>query len=331
MSDPAPEPSPASPSASRPEQPGAGRLPASPGAASPRAASPNDPPAPGSTGAARRRPTTSNLSVAQSGALRRLGLAPAGFVLGTVVMQVVSSAGAAAGYGTLGGGYGAFGTTGPSRAAARYPCAHMMGYGADHWGYNIEDTAYAASLSYGYETAVTRLRDEARTLGAHGVVGIELTVGDLVGGYASWTFRATGTAVVLVNGPPPGEPFTTGITGQHLERLIALGYAPATLVTAVGAMYVQPNCRTRGDFTVPGPVDQIPQAIGAARDRARSVLHQAATVHGDGVVDTRWSDRRSPAFGEGWIQTAVAIGTVVRRFDTDRTPAAPRPVVPLRP
>jgi len=317
MSDPAPEPSPAS--ASRPEQSATGRLPASPG----------DLPPPEQTapGISRRRPATSNLSVAQSGALRRLGLAPAGFVLGTVVMQVVSSAG----YGTMAGGYGAFGTTGPSRAAARYPCAHMMGYGADHWGYNIEDTAYAASLSYGYETAVTRLRDEARTLGAHGVVGIELTVGDLVGGYASWTFRATGTAVVLADGPPPGEPFTTGITGQHLERLIALGYAPATLVTAVGAMYVQPNCRTRGDFTVPGPVDQIPHAIGAARDRARSALHQAATAHGDGVVDTRWSDRRSPAFGEGWIQTAVAIGTVVRRFDTDRTPAAPRPVVPLRP
>lgn len=320
MSVPAPDPS------QTPEASPSARSPASNGSPLP-----SDPSSPSAPEVPRRRPATSSLTVAQSGALRRLGLVPTGFVLGTVVMQVVSSAGAAGGYGTMAGGYGAFGTTGPSRAAARYPCAHMMGYGADHWGYNIEDTAYAASLSYGYETAVNRLRDEARTLGAHGVVGIEMTVGDLVGGYASWTFRATGTAVTLVDGPPPGEPFTTGISGQHLERLIALGYAPATLVTAVGAMYVQPNCRTRGDFTVPGPVDQIPQAIGAARDRARSVLHQAATAHGDGVVDTRWSDRRSPAFGEGWIQTAIAIGTVVRRFDTDRAPAAPRPVVPLRP
>jgi len=277
---------------------------------------------------ARSRPPSSNLTVAQTGALRRLGLVPAGFVLGTVVMQVVSSAGANTYGGGMGGGYaGAAG----GGAVARYPCAHMMGYGADHWGYNIEDLAYAASLSYGYETAIARLRDEARDLGAHGVVGIELTVGDLIGGYASWTFRATGTAVTLPGAPPPNEPFTTTVTGQHLERLIALGFAPVVLVTGVGACYVRPNCRTRGDITVPGPVDQISHAIGVARDRARTALHDAARHRGDGAVDTQWADRRSPAWGEGWIQTAVATGTIVRRFDTARIPAAPRPVVPLRP
>lgn len=285
------------------------------------------------------RPPSSNLTVAQSGALRRLGLVPAGFVLGTVVMQVVSSGGAGnygagMGMGGLGGGYSAFGGSGigtQAGAVARYPCAHMMGYGADHWGYNVEDVAYGASLSHGYETAVSRLRDEARELGAHGVVGIELTVGDLVGGYATWTFRATGTAVTLPGAPPPAEPFTTTITGQHLERLIILGFVPVTLVTGVGACYVRPNCRTRGDYTVPGPVDQISHALGVARDRARSALHAAAQQSGDGAVDTRWSDRRSPAFGEGWIQTAVATGTIVRRFADARIPAAPRPVVPLRP
>lgn len=272
-----------------------------------------------------RGPATSALSVAQAAALRRLGLVPAGFVMGTAVMQVVSGVGGAGALG--GGGYG-----GGLRGGTQFPCAHMMGFGTEHWGYNAEDLAYASSVSQGYDLALQRLREEASQAGAHGVVGVELTVGDLVGGYSTWTFRATGTAVTLPRAPLPKAPFVTNATGQHVERLMALGLAPAALVTGVGACYVQPNCRTRGDPTVPGPVEQAPHALGVARGRARGVLHDAARRHGgDGVVHTWFGDRRIPGWGEGWIQTAVATGTVVRRFTTARVPAAPQPVVPLRP
>ena len=128
------------------------------------------------------------------------------------------------------------------------------------------------------------------------------------------------------------EPFATNAPGQQVERLVALGMAPVALVTGVGACYVQPNCRTRGDITVPGPVDQLPRALAVSQHRARDRLHRAARHHGgDGLVHTWWVDRRVPAWGEGWIQTTVATGTVVRRVGDHRVPAAPRPVVPLRP
>ncbi|MDA8280054.1 MAG: heavy metal-binding domain-containing protein [Actinomycetota bacterium] len=278
------------------------------------------------------RPATSALSVADAAALRRLGLEAVGFVLGTVVLQVASSVGA----GTVGGPYGTQGWYGGTGAAGAsgftsYPCVHVMGFGADHWGFNAEDRSYAASVGSGYATAVARLTEEARSLGAHGVVGIQMDVGDFVGGWSTWTFRATGTAVVIRGAQAPHEPFTTNVNGTHLERLVALGLAPARLVSGVGACYVRPNCRTRGDLMAPGGVDQIPQAVGVARNRARATVREAASHSGEGVVQTDWTDRRLPAWGEGWIQSAVALGTAVRRFGPRQVPAAPRAVVPLRP
>lgn len=292
---------------------------------------------PPSTGAATaagsgRRPASSSLTVAQAAALRRLGLAPVGFVMGSVVMQVVSTGG----YGGAMGGQvlGPAGFAGGRSPAGTtsFPCAHMMGYAGDHWGFDSEDHGYAASVAAGYTMAIDRLREEARQRQAHGVVGVELSVGDLVGGYSIWTFRATGTAVAMQGQAPTTDPFVTNAAGQQVERLVAMGLAPAALVTGVGACYVQPNCRSRGDYTVPGRVDQLPHAVGIAQRGARQSLHVAARqIGGDGVVHTWWNDRRMPAWGEGWIQSTVATGTVVRRFTTPHIPAAPQPIVSLRP
>jgi hypothetical protein len=123
----------------------------------------------------------------------------------------------------------------------------------------------------------------------------------------------------------------TNASGQHFERLIALGYVPAGLAVGVGAVYVQPNCQARGDFTVGGPNRQIPSAIAVARSRARGSL--AATAHrvGDGVVHTDWTDRRVRRYAESWDQLTIAVGTSVRRYSHEAEPLTPRPVVPLRP
>jgi uncharacterized protein YbjQ (UPF0145 family) len=278
-----------------------------------------------------RPPATSASTVAEAAALRRLGLVPAGFVMGTAVCQVVSSAGGMGG-GLAGGGPGSpYGLLQPP-GATTFPCAHAYGFGGEHWGLNLEDAGYATSVGNGFELVVTRLVEEARALGAHGVVGVDLSVGLLVGGSTAWTFRAVGTAVAMPGRPPPPSPFATTASGQHLERLIALGLVPVALVTGVGACYVQPNCRTRGDPTVPGVVDQLPHAIDLARQRARQTLRAAVHHHGaDGVVATDWQDRRVPAWGEAFIQSAVATGTAVRRFAAPARLAPPRPIVSLRP
>lgn len=281
--------------------------------------------------APRTPPPTSASTVAEAAALRRLGLVPAGFVMGTAVLQVVSSAGGMGGS-MVGGGLGTPYALARPAGTTSFPCAHAYGFGGEHWGFNMEDPGYAGSVAAGYELVVTRLLEEARQCGAHGVVGVDLSVGTLVGGTTAWTFRAVGTAVTMPDAPLPPAPFATTANGQHLERLVTLGMVPVALVTGVGACYVQPNCRTRGDPTVPGVVDQVPHAVDVARQRARQSLIDAVHRHGaDGVVATDWRDRRMAAWGEAFIQSAIGTGTAVRRFAPPDRTAAPRPVVPLRP
>jgi uncharacterized protein YbjQ (UPF0145 family) len=287
-----------------------------------------------------RRTWTSDLSVAEAAAVRRVGMVPAGFVMGTAVMQLAAAGGQLFGpWGGLGGP--ALG--GGSGYSESYPCAHSYSFGGgpgfggnvgpaqEHYGFNIEDPVLAASLGDGYRLAIERLHDEATQVGAHGVVGVALFFENLVGAPGTATFFARGTAVVHPGTAALPTAFLTNATGQNFERLIALGYVPAGLAVGVGSVYVQPNCQARGDFTVPGANRQIPAAVTVSRSRARASLAAMAHRMGEGVVHTEWTDRRVNRYGESWDQLTVAVGTAVRRYSTEAPPVNPRPVLPLRP
>jgi uncharacterized protein YbjQ (UPF0145 family) len=239
-------------------------------------------------------------------------------------------------YGQWGGQMGGRG----SGYSESYPCAHTYGFSTgvgiggasqEHYGFNVEDAVLAASLTEGYRLAIERLHDEAISLGAHGVVGVELFFENLVGSQGTATFFARGTAVTHRGTAPLSSPFLTNASGQHFERLIALGYVPAGLAVGVGAVYVQPNCQARGDFTVGGAIRQIPAAIAVSRTRARASLAAMAHRFGEGVVHTEWTDRRVRRYGESWDQLTVAVGTAVRRYSTEAPLLTPRAVLPLRP
>lgn len=293
----------------------------------------------------RRRSTpTSNLSVAEAAALRRSGLSPVGFVMGSAVMQLASSVtgniygGGGFGGGVMGLGGGMFsGFVSSARSqglyAESYPCAHGFGMGvnAEHYGFNVENSVLAGSIFEGYRLAISRLSDEATEVGAHGVVGIEVGFEHMIGNIGSATFLATGTAVVHGGSPALQSPFLTNASGQNLERLVGLGYIAAGLAIGVGIVYVQPNCLARGNLTAVGPNRQIPSAVGAARGRARQWLAETGHRMGEGVVHTEWTDRRFIRYGESWNQLALAVGTAVRRYITELAPPVPRPVVSLRP
>jgi len=201
----------------------------------------------------------------------------------------------------------------------------------EHYGFSVEDAVLAGSLAEGYRLAIERLHDEAIELGAHGVVGVDLFFENLVGSAGTATFFARGTAVVHPGTEALPSPFLTNATGQHFERLIALGYVPAALAVGVGAVYVQPNCQSKGSFTAIGSNRQIPTAIGVSRSRARASLAAMAHQFGEGVVNTEWTDRRVHRYAESWDQLTIAVGTAVRRYSTEAPPLTPRPVLPLRP
>lgn len=278
-----------------------------------------------------QRAFTSDLSVAEAAAVRRVGLSPVGFVMGSAVVQMVS--GVAGQMYSVWGGYST-GSAGRDDYYKAFPCVHgyaMAANIAEHYGFNAENRLLAMSIAQGYDLAISRLIGEAAALGAHGVVGVDVGFEHLVGAPGTATFLAKGTAVVHRGTAAPTTPFATNANGQHFERLVALGYVPAGLAVGVGVVYVQPNCAARGSFTVVGANPQLPEALAAARTRARQGLAAVAHQQGEGVVHTAWTDRRIVRYAESWNQMALAVGTAVRRFSDESEPTAPRPVVPLRP
>jgi uncharacterized protein YbjQ (UPF0145 family) len=279
-----------------------------------------------------RRTWTSDLSVAEAAAVRRVGMVPAGFVMGSAVMQLATAGGQM--FGPWGGSLLNPRPGGSGGYSEAFPCAHGYGFGAnvqEHYGFSVEDAVLAASLTEGYQLAIDRLQAEAADLGAHGVIGVDLFFENLVGSPGTATFFARGTAVVHRGTAALPSPFMTNASGQHFERLIGLGFVPAGLAAGVGAVYVQPNCQARGSMTVVGANRQIPSAIAVARARARASLAGTAHRGGEGVVHTEWTDRRVNRYAESWDQLTVAIGTAVRRYSTEAPPLRPRPVLPLRP
>jgi uncharacterized protein YbjQ (UPF0145 family) len=282
------------------------------------------------TGAIRPRTPSSDLTVAEAAALRRLGLAPVGFVMGSAVVQLVSGIS-----GQMYSTWGGFQVPGAAQGYYRsFPCVHgyaMAANVSEHFGFNAENVVLESSVAYGYELAITRLQAEAQGLGAHGVVGVDVRFEYLVGAPGTATFLATGTAVVHPGTPPLPAAFATNASGQHFERLVAQGFIPSGLAVGVGVIYVQPNCAARGNFTAMGANAQLPEALAAARGRAREALASQAHRNGEGVVHTSWTDRRVVRYGESWNQMALAVGTAVRRFSEEHEPVLPRAVVPLRP
>ncbi len=176
------------------------------------------------TGRVRGTPT-SDLSVAEAAAVRRVGLSPIGFVMGSAVMQLASPFGGNAYGGLAMGGamaWGGFLSSARSHGqyAESYPCVHGFGLGmnSEHYGFNVENTVLADSLFEGYRLALSRLHDEAVGIGAHGVVGVKLSFEHMIGAVGTATFLATGTAVHHPGSAPLGSPFLTNASGQNFER-----------------------------------------------------------------------------------------------------------------
>src|SRR6185437_9214622 len=95
------------------------------------------------------------------------------------------------------------------------------------------------------QRAVSRLKQEAQALGAHGVIGIKLKVKNW-----SWASRliectAIGTAIKIPGRPDGGEPFTSDLSGQDFWKLYEGGHWPLTLVMGISCYYVYTDMNTR--------------------------------------------------------------------------------------
>jgi uncharacterized protein YbjQ (UPF0145 family) len=277
---------------------------------------------------------SSGLSAPDFAACLAMGVRPVGLVQGFCVMKW-SWYGPGTSYfqpGTLyagpgGGGY-----------SEGFTCPHGF-VSAEHrsWGQNYEQTWVESAWATGYGSAYERLVDEARELGAHGVIGVVDTVRQIAD-LGVTEFHIIGTAVVVDGADPPrdGVPWTTYLAGQRLAKLIEAGLVPVAVLAVLTSVRVYAYCMT--DYLMEGrsvtwgsagpqEVDQVSRARMAVRQLARGHLKQrlgSDSLHG---VRMEMSGRE---LGEGdEVVECTVRGTQVRRFKAFDQLPPPVPTVRL--
>ena len=147
--------------------------------------------------------------------------------------------------------------------------------------------------------ALSRLQQEAKLLGAHGVIGVRLERKTYDWGENLLEFAARGTAVALPDVPVPEHPFVCALSGQEYYALRRGGFAPVGFAFGTCTYYHVSSYATQwvnqGGFFGGGMINQeltdYTQAVYTARHAAMSRLaDEAARVAAEGVVGVTIED-----------------------------------------
>jgi uncharacterized protein YbjQ (UPF0145 family) len=250
----------------------------------------------------------SALSADEFTAIKSVGFAPVGQVLGAAVYNI----GYTGGFACPGAWAGYGGALAPYRSVTS-----VSGAGSRSSFAPLVQTLYQARRQ-----AIGRMEAECAELGGHGVVGVQLSIGAFPAG--GLEFKAIGTAVRAPGAAPPARPFTSDVSGQDFAKLIMAGWAPAALILgiSVGARHddwltVNQTSWGSGNTEVHGYTELVNQT----RHDARSQLERdLARVGADGVVvqrmDLRLRERECPMqeHRRDHIAEVTIIGTAIARF-----------------
>ena len=162
--------------------------------------------------------------------------------------------------------------------------------------------------------AISRLQQEARLLGAHGVIGVRLERQAYEWGANLLEFAARGTAVALPDMAVPEHPFVCALSGQEFYALRRGGFFPVGFAFGTCTYYHVASYSTQwvnqGGFFGGGMKNQeltdYTQAVYIARHAAMSRLgEEAARVAAEGVVGVTIEDISSPMKSRSTTRNAV--------------------------
>lgn len=272
---------------------------------------------------------SSALSTNDFAACLEAGLRPLGFVQGCTVVSWSF-------FGLAGMGVGGIAGFRPSSGyVEQFNCPHGF-VSDDHrlFGMNYEQTWIEGAWMTAFSGALGRLLEEARRLGAHGVIGV---VDRAVHHPESTAYELTlsGTAVAAEGVPVPSTPFTTFLAGQKLNKLVEAGFAPVSIALSFVSVGVYASCVTEyqlrgGSWAWASPptgeIDQLARAHEAARSTARENVRRQLggdALHAADLAVTG---------GEGADGPHIDVtlrGNRVRRFKEFEPVPPPRPVLRL--
>lgn len=124
------------------------------------------------------------------------------------------------------------------------PLGQVMGSTVYHVGWQFTPISQSMELitlthaqTQARMLAFSRLQQEARALGAHGVLGVRLDRRTYEWGANLLEFAARGTAVALPDRPVPDQPFLCALSAQEFYALRQGGFAPVGIAFGTCTYY----------------------------------------------------------------------------------------------
>jgi len=179
--------------------------------------------------------------------------------------------------------------------------------------------------------AFNRLMEEARLLGADGVVGVRFTREQSNFGTSEIEFMAVGTAVRRIGAPPlpPGSlPFVSNLSGQDHFLLRQRSLAPLGFVFGTCAWYQYPDWRSQNAMMSwsNAELTSLSQGVYTAREIAMNRLEgEAWRLKATGVVGVTFE-----TYHEIIERTENSPGGFIMHFTAWGTAIGPDPHGPVR-
>lgn len=193
--------------------------------------------------------------------------------------------------------------------------------------------------------ALGRLEQEAKLVGAHGVVGVRFARRGYEWGSHLLEYTAIGTAIKLPKMPLTAHPFLSDLSGQEFWTLFQAGYYPAGVVTGYCSYYVSLGSnltqQIQGWWTSSSNQEITPFTRGTyaarhlAMERASAMARQQQAlgivgmhIENDRRVIEYETDNPSRKYMDLSIHFAV-LGTSIIAVKKDHVIPEPRPTLTL--
>ena len=199
---------------------------------------------------------------------------------------------------------------------------------------NVEMDVLTQAMYHARELAMRRMEEEADVLGADGIVGVRLLVGQYSWAANLAEFKAIGTAIKSRDGvshrTAAGKPFTSDLSGQDFWTLLRSGYAPRALVFGTCVYHVAHQSFLQW-FRTMGRNSEMPnftQALYDARELAMERMqHEAMHIGADGIVGANIHE--STHSWNSHVIEFLAVGTAIVSTSDDHRIQTPQMTMSL--
>jgi uncharacterized protein YbjQ (UPF0145 family) len=179
-----------------------------------------------------------------------------------------------------------------------------------HYGWS-----WTLGHSQGWETALSRLREEAKAAGANAVLDVKMRTIPL-SIESSMDFTLVGTAVKIDGLPPSSDPIVATVPALELVKLLEADVVPIGI--AIGAHYEWMNdWRGSARQMWMGNVEssQLSSLWEQVRQRAHAELRQSAQSQGNGVLAhvnfSQIFEREGANDSKRYLARHIVLGTTV--------------------